>query len=1131
MSSDDTTPEPPFHEPVAELSQAAQAALNAETKRKLWQWLKDWLWGYDFFVSYHWVSGGVYAVKLAQMLRSKGFDVFLDRADYASGDDWKRMGQIALRNTQRLVLVATREAVTISKPVQHEVEIFTARGRQVIPIIFGDRFNDIDRSDYPTLACLPDSQLFVDSGADSLATGPNRETVDELIRTHNVLRRRNLRALLILIPTIIVITFAAFATYQWGDALVAKRSALNSYEEEKKAKEQETKQRIRAESNSAANWYIRSQTASELEHDPVSALLFAREAAKTAPENDPSLSRYLNRMIHLSFRCPPEVVNLTLRNGVDRASFSENLEHVAIVEDGGGMSFHDLKTGMPLTVPPQIAKASDAGKSIPPSFAPTGNRILAVTRFYDPESDPDERVDAALLQVWDFKTGTLLTPAEDSVRGGVDLEKLYLNYFKSPFFPQFSTDGRTVFNDDGSMFGAFWVEGGTGRWPWTDPTSAFRASKEGKVLEPRLAVSKNPERNWVLAVRPSAESSTSAIVDVLDARTGKSVFPDDKPIVFNGTVTSAGFSPDARYVVVAGKQGNVFSIERFQVRAGMPPVTSGTAKGNVVFSEQNILKVAAVSHDGEQAVFANYTPPKESFESERLEGYWLAHFGTGELRWLLPWNKYPDQTSQRFVMLSHDGSAFLMQTDETGNEFAWYSGDSVARVKLLRHQEMKPDSDGEKIATIDRDGSVMIWPRTFAEQERSTLFRAAEPWIAAQWVTGSRELFTLNSKGTVEVWRLLALDKPELARKFHVGVREEVENACLTASHDGTVVLVNADGVGIKVFSGTTGELFYDLRTDGHFPQSDGSLGMGLTKNGARVVCAEYFQSGEFDDDLNTYSYRVWKSDRKDDSDDGVDESYLGYEKSSSFRGLLRDASYRIKGVANAGIVSFDLSSSLKEETLGSLRFPATGELARHIAESLILSAYEVQVDGEMLKLQLAGGAWISLPRHAEAETAVRCHPAMIRLVTPRTTEFNDVSHAVLSPDGRAIALATEDRVRAFETESGFPITETVRLGGMVFDLQFQSGSTSLLVADATGTVTAIPVQFEWKAKPNWLNFFTEAVLGRTLDDDKKAVRLSKDAMAEQRTRFLEELSRSMGKSPINTLLLEKYQPPKPIAH
>jgi hypothetical protein len=86
------------------------------------------------------------------------------------------------------------------------------------------------------------------------------------------------------------------------------------------------------------------------------------------------------------------------------------------------------------------------------------------------------------------------------------------------------------------------------------------------------------------------------------------------------------------------------------------------------------------------------------------------------------------------------------------------------------------------------------------------------------------------------------------------------ENARLWVSHDGAVLLVNANGVGIKVFSRVTGELIYDLRVNGGFPHQDDSLAMGLTKSGDRVVCAEYF-----DDDMFTYSYRVWKKDRENE--------------------------------------------------------------------------------------------------------------------------------------------------------------------------------------------------------------------------------------------------------------------------
>ena len=55
-------------------------------RRGRWyQRIKDRLWGYDFFISYHWASGGTYAVNLAARLREKGYEVFLDRAEYAMG--------------------------------------------------------------------------------------------------------------------------------------------------------------------------------------------------------------------------------------------------------------------------------------------------------------------------------------------------------------------------------------------------------------------------------------------------------------------------------------------------------------------------------------------------------------------------------------------------------------------------------------------------------------------------------------------------------------------------------------------------------------------------------------------------------------------------------------------------------------------------------------------------------------------------------------------------------------------------------------------------------------------------------------------------------------------------------------
>lgn len=224
------------HDSLALPGREPPAALNLH--RNFFQRIRDSLWGYDFFISYHWASGGTFAVNLAQRLREKNYDVFLDRADYASGDDWKEVGEIALHNTQRLVLIATREAVTISKPVQREIELFAGRNRQVISIVFGDRFEDLDHAAHPTLSRMPDSKLYIEEDRTTLTTGPSEKTVIELIRTQRVMRRRNLRAVLTLLPAIAVIAFATFATVSWVQALAAATEATDQRD---KAKREEGK--------------------------------------------------------------------------------------------------------------------------------------------------------------------------------------------------------------------------------------------------------------------------------------------------------------------------------------------------------------------------------------------------------------------------------------------------------------------------------------------------------------------------------------------------------------------------------------------------------------------------------------------------------------------------------------------------------------------------------------------------------------------------------------------------------------------------------------------------------------------------------------------------------------------------
>lgn len=177
-----------------------------------WRRLANRFWGYDFFVSYHWDSGGTYAVKLAEDLRERRFDCFLDRSEFGGGDDWRREARQALANTQRLIVVGTREALTDSPAVRDEVTMFTARSGRVIPILFGERIPDAQRPSFPTLNLIPESVVEIIERAESRSTGPSEAALDRIEHAHTVLRRRRLRALVVTVA-IVVLGLAALAAF------------------------------------------------------------------------------------------------------------------------------------------------------------------------------------------------------------------------------------------------------------------------------------------------------------------------------------------------------------------------------------------------------------------------------------------------------------------------------------------------------------------------------------------------------------------------------------------------------------------------------------------------------------------------------------------------------------------------------------------------------------------------------------------------------------------------------------------------------------------------------------------------------------------------------------------------------
>ena len=192
------------------------------------QRIRNWLWGYDFFISYHRVSGGIYARNLRAQLQAKGYEVFLDDNEYALGDDWKKIGAVALRNTKRLILVANEQAVFESEAVKHEVLLFTDRSRHIIPIFFGDNFANEKRvspGKFVILERLPDEIIYINDNIESLHHGPSMEVIEKVESAYTVMRRRKLRQIIVSVTMMLLIASSVFASISWIKALTAQDEA------------------------------------------------------------------------------------------------------------------------------------------------------------------------------------------------------------------------------------------------------------------------------------------------------------------------------------------------------------------------------------------------------------------------------------------------------------------------------------------------------------------------------------------------------------------------------------------------------------------------------------------------------------------------------------------------------------------------------------------------------------------------------------------------------------------------------------------------------------------------------------------------------------------------------------------
>lgn len=196
---------------------------DGDARNSLWRRLLGFAFGYDFFISYSWSDGGGYASALTRQLRAEGYEVFFDRDDYASGDDWKKVGAWKLRRTGQLVLIGSPAAL-LSAPVLREIQVFSGTRRRIVPIDF-DGTLEWKAGETPLAHLLPVEILRIREPASALQAGPSDQVVTTIRRTFNLVRQDKKRMRVLVSIAILLGILAITATWFAHVARVNEQAA------------------------------------------------------------------------------------------------------------------------------------------------------------------------------------------------------------------------------------------------------------------------------------------------------------------------------------------------------------------------------------------------------------------------------------------------------------------------------------------------------------------------------------------------------------------------------------------------------------------------------------------------------------------------------------------------------------------------------------------------------------------------------------------------------------------------------------------------------------------------------------------------------------------------------------------
>jgi WD40 repeat protein len=307
---------------AAGLHSNSRIARRFELLRAAW----ERLFGYDFFISYAWADGRIYAQALAERLSELNYRNFLDEKEMGGGTKWRASARRALRRSSVLILIATPKALE-SDNVFEELETFNGRGKPLVPIDIGGNIDRLPRTHrlFPLIEQrIRKAELIV--GKHDSPTSPSSTVIDFLNSAFRFVRVDRLKS----ISLLLVIGFFALLAAGLAVSVLAERAATTRAEERRMSA---VARQLAAESQIAIG---------SSPDDLARATLLAIESIrhKRTPEGDAALRRSLS----LTARGPIRSWPLQYTGEIGDATIDGQAKFIAFETDKG-IRFQSIETG------------------------------------------------------------------------------------------------------------------------------------------------------------------------------------------------------------------------------------------------------------------------------------------------------------------------------------------------------------------------------------------------------------------------------------------------------------------------------------------------------------------------------------------------------------------------------------------------------------------------------------------------------------------------------------------------------------------------------------------------------------------------------------------------------------------